>query len=144
MPDIIYPYKQFRYKVECNGLTKAGFSEVSAPDAALEVVKYREGDYLTPESIKMPGLIEYTNVTLKNGITDSMDFYQWISNISAGIIERQDLTIILLDDTGAEKCTWVLGNAWPCKYKAPDFNASGNEVAIEELELCYETMKRTK
>jgi phage tail-like protein len=33
---------------------------------------------------------------------------------------------------------WTLVNAWPAKISGPDLKASGNEVAIETLELGHE------
>jgi len=139
-----YPYKKYRYRLEIEGIEQAGFSEVSAPDASIEPIKYREGDYPHTGYIKMPGLIEYSNVTLKWGISDATEFFEWISNVAAGTIERKTVTIILIDDEGGDKCTWVLENAWPCKYTAPDFSASSNEVAFESIELAHEGMKREK
>lgn len=145
MPDIVYPYKKFRYTVECKGLDVAGFSEISAPDATIEQIKYREGNYATTESIKLPGRIEYTNITLKKGLTDSMAFFNWVSQIAAGTIERQSMTIKLLGDKGDEVAVWELTNAWPCKYKGTEFNATAStDVAIEEIELAFESMKRSK
>ncbi|WP_054741117.1 phage tail protein [Cellulosilyticum ruminicola] len=139
-----YPFRKFRFKVDCGGINVAGFSEVSAPDVTVDVIKYREGDYPTPDYIKQPGLIEYSNITLKKGVTSSLAFFNWISDIRNGKIERHDLTISLLDETGTkEVAVWTVTNAWPCKYRSTDFNAtSGTEVAIEEVELACESVVR--
>lgn len=137
-----YPYKKYRYRLEIEGIEQAGFSEVSAPDAAIEPIKYREGNHPNTGFLKMPGLIEYANVTLRWGISDSIEFFEWIQNIANGTIERKTITIILIDDEGNDKCTWVLENAWPCKYVAPDFNAGASEVAFESIEIAHEGMKR--
>ena len=37
MPEIRYPFKNFRYKVEFNGTEAAGFSEVSGADISVSV-----------------------------------------------------------------------------------------------------------
>lgn len=44
MPEIRYPFKNFRYKVEFNGTEAAGFSEVSGADISVDVIEYREGN----------------------------------------------------------------------------------------------------
>ena len=68
------PYKNFRFLVEIDGITQAGFREVTIPDTAQDPVEYREGN--EPITVrKLPGLIKYGNVTLKWGITDSLDLY---------------------------------------------------------------------
>ena len=33
-------------------------------------------------------------------------------------------------------------NAWPAKWDGPDFNAEGNDIAIETLELAHEGVTR--
>ena len=37
--------------------------------------------------------------------------------------------------------TWILENAWVTKYTAPDLNAMQSEIAIESVEIAYETLK---
>ncbi|MDO3675953.1 phage tail protein [Paenibacillus ehimensis] len=137
------PYRKFRYRVEVEGIQQAGFSEVSGFDASLDVVEYRNGnEVITPR--KLPGLAKYGNITLKWGVTDSMDLYDWISECVQGKVTRKTVTIIAIDEEGQDVATWQIIEAWPCKYTAPDFNATASEVAIENLELAHEGMTRTK
>ena len=55
---------------------------------------------------------------------------------------RKNGSIVLLDRQGQEKVRWNFVNAWPSKYDAPDFNAEGNDVAIETMELAHEGLER--
>ncbi len=140
--DRIDPYRNFRYRVEVEGLEQAGFSEVSGFEATFDVVEYREGnEVITPR--KLPGLIKYGNITLKWGTTDSMELYDWIQECAEGTVERKTITIIALDEEGSDVATWQVIEAWPCKYTAPNFNGTGNEVALELLEFAHEGMTRT-
>lgn len=141
---VVYPYTKFKFRVEIEGITQAGFSEVSGSDVSLDVTEYREGNHPTNGNIKIPGLVKYGNVTLKYGISDDMSFFNWLSECAAGKITRKAVTIVLLDSEGQDKCTWTLENAWPTKYTAPDFNATASEVAVETVELVHEGMKRSK
>lgn len=137
------PYRNFRFRVEVEGIQQAGFSEVSGFDASLSVIEYREGnEVITPR--KMPGLAKYGNITLKWGVTDSLDMYNWMAESIQGKIARKTVTIIAINEEGADVATWQVIEAWPSKYSAPGFNGSGNEVAIESLELAHEGMTRTK
>ena len=44
----------------------------------------------------------------------------------------------MLDIDGiTEKVRWNFFDAWPTKWDGPDFNAKGNDVAIETLELAH-------
>jgi len=136
-----YPHGKFRYKVEIDGLDAGGFSEVAGFDASIDVMEYREGDMVqTP--MKIPGLKKYGNITLKQGLADSMVLYEWMTSGVNGEVDRKTITITLLDDEEAPAASWQVINAWPMHYTAPDFNATSSEVAIETLEIAHEGMTR--
>ena len=135
------PYAKFRYKVEIDGLEAGGFSEASGFDASIDVIEYREGDMVqTP--MKLPGLKKYGNITLKQGVADSMVMYEWMIAGVEGEVERKTITITILDETETATASWQVINAWPAKYTAPDFNALTSEVAIESREIAHEGMTR--
>lgn len=144
MADIIYPYKKYNYKVLINNSEEAGFSEVSAPDITSDPVEYREGNMAGITPGKQPGIIKYSNVTLKRGATESQAFVTWMKTVLEGKVERKTVVITLLDDAMGEVASWQLEKAWPTKYTAPDVNATSNEVAIESLELVCEGVSRIK
>ncbi len=135
------PYGKFRYKVEIDGLEAGGFSEASGFDASIDVIEYREGDMVqTP--MKLPGLKKYGNITLKQGVADSMVMYECMIAGVDGEVELKKITITILDETETATASWQVINAWPAKYTAPDFNATTSEVAIESLEIAHEGMTR--
>ena len=137
------PYRNFRFRVEIEGLQQAGFSEVSGFDASFDVIQYREGNEATTTR-KLPGLARYGNISLKWGATDSIELYEWIQDCVNGTIERKTVTIIAIDEEGGDVATWQVIEAWPVRYTAPNFNGQGSEVAIELLELAHEGMTRTQ
>jgi phage tail-like protein len=140
------PYKNFRFTVELDGITQGGFSEVIIPDSTQDVIEYREGNELTITSRKQPGIIKYGNVILKWGITDSMELYNWRKLVEDGKSKeyRRNMAIMLIDEEGNPKSRWEFSEAWPIKYKAPNLNALGKEIAIESIEIAYDGMRRTK
>ncbi len=139
------PYKNFRYLVEIDGIAQGGFSEVTIPDSTQAVIEYREGNEPITAR-KQPGLIKYADVTLKWGITDSLDLYKWRKLVEDGKTKdaRKNMAIIILDEEGEPAARWEFENAWPTKYDAPDLKATGNEIAIENIVIAHEGMKRTK
>ena len=139
------PFRNSRFAVEIDGITQAWFSEVTIPDSSTDPIEYREGDEL-PTVRKIPGLIKHSNITLKWGTTDSTDLYDWYQDIVNGGIQnsRKNISIITLDEEGGEAARWEFERCWPTKYDAPDMNATGNEIAIETLEIAHEGMKRVK
>jgi phage tail-like protein len=131
------PYAGYNFYVEWNGIIHAGFRECSGLDATQTPGEYREGtDPLTKR--KIPGLVSYSNITLQRGITNNDELWKWREILIKGTAERRNVSIVLLDDTGAEKIRWNLTQCWPTSWKAPSFNATSDELAIESLELAHE------
>jgi phage tail-like protein len=135
------PYLGFNFLVEIDGITQAGFQEVSGLDASTDNVDYREGaDPLHHR--KLSGLNKFSPISLKRGITDTDELWKWRQTVMDGKTERKNGSIVLLDDAGAEKIRWNFSNAWPTKWTGPSFNAATTAVAIETLEITHEDLKR--
>jgi phage tail-like protein len=141
----IDPYKNHRFTVEIDGITQAGFREVTILESSQDPIEYREGNE-SPTVRKLPGLVKYGNVTLKWGITDSMDLYNWRKQVEDGKTKdaRKNIAIVLMDEEGQAASRWELSQAWPTKYVTPHLNATANEIAIETVEIACEGIKRTK
>ena len=132
------PYRSYQFLVEIDGHHARGLPGVlGARIRRQDAIEYREGnEALTTR--KLPGLVKYSNISLKWGITDDAELWAWRNKVVSGKIERRNGSIILLDDTGAEKVRWNFREAWPTKWTGPSFNATGNDVAIETLEIAHE------
>jgi phage tail-like protein len=91
---------------------------------------------------KLTGLNTFSTISLKRGITDSDELWKWRQTVVDGKTERRNGSVVLLDDKGVEKVRWNFTNAWPCKWTGPAFNATGNSVAIESLEIMHEEITR--
>ena len=135
------PIQNFRFRVEIDGITQAGFSEATGFDATVDVIDYREGNDPTHVR-KLSGLTKYGNITLKWGTTDSMELYKWHLDVINGKVDRKHISIIVLDEVGNDRARWNFVNAWPTKYDPADLNAKGNDVSIELLEIVHEGMER--
>ncbi|MBX9900988.1 MAG: phage tail protein [Burkholderiaceae bacterium] len=136
----IWPLPKFYFEVNWNGILMS-FQEVSGLDTETKVVEYRHTDSPVFSTTRMPGLRKIGNVTLKRGIASSDD-HLWglIDDIKMNEIKRVPITISLLDEKGKPAMAWTLTNAWPTKITGTDLKADGNEVAIEQIEIAYETM----
>lgn len=135
------PLRNFRFRLEIDGVQQAGFTEVTGFDTVVEPIDYREGTDPTHVR-KLPGLTKFGNVTLKWGVTDSMELHNWHRQIVNGTIQRKNLSIIVVDEGGQDKARWNVVEAWPSKYDPADLNAKGNDLAIEMLELAHEGVER--
>lgn len=143
MSNRVDPYRNFRFRVEIDGIQQAGFTDCTFTDTTTEAIKHRDGNE-PPVFRKLSGLTEYGNITLKWGNTDSMDLYKWRQQIIDTGAEgaRKNMAIVLIDEAGKDKARWNIVQAWPVKYKPADFSSKANEVAIETLEIAHEGFSR--
>lgn len=139
------PYTNFRFLVEIDGIVQASFSEAVMMDSETEVIEYREGNEPNPATPrKLPGITRYGNLVLRWGVTSSTELHDWFVEITGGAAKSRNMSVILLNNKREEAARWNFKNAWPSKYNAPDLNALGNDIAIEELTIVHEGMHRVK
>jgi len=135
------PYRVHNFIVEIDGISRAGFRECSGLDTSNDPVEYREGTDGRGFR-KLPGLTKNANITLRWGTADDTALWDWRKTVMDGAVQRKNGSIVLLDDTGTEKARWNFNDGWPTKWTGPSFNATGNEVAIETLEIAHEGLVR--
>jgi phage tail-like protein len=108
------PYRGFNFLVEIDGITQAGFQECSGLDSTTAVVEYREG--ADPNHTrKLSGLNSFSAISLKRGVTDSAELYNWHLTAVDGKTDRRNGSIVLLDESGTEKLRWNFSRAWLSK-----------------------------
>ncbi|SBS31976.1 T4-like virus tail tube protein gp19 [Marinomonas spartinae] len=142
-----WPLPAFHFSVVIDNNTKdAAFQEVSGIESQVETEEYREGGnnlvYYLPKTIK------HSNLSLKRGIADSRStLVKWCQNTMesqlAKPIQPKTISVRLLDEKGSPCRVWVFYNAYPTKWRVDGFQSTKNEVAIEEIEVCYSQMERT-
>jgi phage tail-like protein len=145
MPDRIAPYPSYNYIVNLNGPRDpnkllGGFSDVSGLETDIHVSEYRDGNEVQPHVRKIPGSHKVGDVTLKRGVVDSSDLWDWITQTrTTGVKAQRDVIITLRDEASNPVQKFILRNAVPMKYTGPTLAGKGaGEVAMEELVLSVE------
>lgn len=137
------PYTSFHFAIDINGVTEARFVECSSPGVDVEAIKYREGGPNRQIVHRLPGRVEYSDLTLRYGMTASMQLWQWMQASIAGTVDRRNVSIIMYGHDGTtEVMRWNLVNAWPRSWRGAQLDAMGNEVAVETLVLVFEEFQR--
>jgi|ERR1043166_2483078 phage tail-like protein len=137
----LYPLPVFSFTVQWGG-QRVGFSEVSGLTQENQAIEYRDGSFPEYSSVKMPGLRKFNNVTLKRGIVKSdNEFAQWLATVKLNTVTRRDLIISLLNEDHQPVMVWKVHNAFPVKVEGPGLKATGNEVAIESIEVAHEGLE---
>ncbi|WP_310425608.1 phage tail protein [Chamaesiphon sp. VAR_48_metabat_135_sub] len=139
MADKLYPLPVFHFRVQF-GTEQLGFTEVSGLTQERQAIEYRAGDFPEYSTIKYPGMAKYTNLVFKRGVMASDNkFFEWLnSGMKLSKVDRKDLTISLLNENHEPVMTWKAIRAFPVKIEGPQLKATGNEVAIESIEIAHE------
>jgi phage tail-like protein len=148
MADRTIPYGAYNFIVEMPTGRDAteplgGFSEVSGLSSEITISEYRNGNELVNYPRKLPQTRKTGDVTLKRGLIDATDFWDWMTLVNTtGPAAKRNVRITLRDETGSPKQRWTLRGVVPMKYTAPTLNAKGGQdVAIEELVLSSEAIE---
>jgi phage tail-like protein len=134
------PFTSFNFVVDIQGM-RAGFAEVGGLSAETDIVEYREGNDNDTVVSKLSGRSKFGNLNFKRGYTNSKDLWLWRKDVIDGKTRRLPGTITLLDEARKPALVWKFYEAWPSKWAGPAFNAKGNDVAIEEMELAIEKLE---
>jgi phage tail-like protein len=129
-----------RFYVEIDKSIAASFSECSGLGMQIKKNVFREGGVNDQQRIYL-GQAEFSDVTLKRGITDHQGFWKWISAVFTEKSTRRNVNILVFNQAGETMMSWTLIGAVPIAWKTPALQADGNAVAIEELTLAYEGLK---
>jgi phage tail-like protein len=140
------PYVTFEFCIEIAGIVHAWFQECSGMQATTEVFEYKEGG-LNGYSHKLPGRTSWGNITLKRGLTDSTEMWEWVTRFIAAkdkSAETKDVSVVQLDPEGDQLYRWDLAEAFPVKWSGPSFNSTQSAVSIETFEIAFSTLKAMK
>lgn len=133
------PYLTSKFHVEIQGIEQAAFRECSGLQVETEVFEYEEGG-LNEYVHRLPGRTKVSNVTLKQGVTDSRELWDWYRDVVQGKIERKNFSVVQYDLKGNEVMRWTFVDAYPVKWSGPGFKADENAITIETLELAHRGM----
>ena len=135
-----YPLPVFYFRVTI-GLEVWRFQEVSGLNTEVEVLKYRHGKSKQLGSFKMPGRPSTTDAVLKKGVFKGDTFlFEWFQK-NMTEVEREDVTIQLLDEYHIPQIIWILHDAFPIKIESPTLNSTDSGAAVESVTLTYEELE---
>jgi phage tail-like protein len=118
-----------------------GFSDVSGLGNEVKYSEYRAGNDKENHVRKVPNTNTTDDVTLKRGVIGDLSLFAWLKATREGTINKQTVTITLLDEARSPVCRWVLQAAQPKKWVGPTLaGKGGGEVAMEELHLVAESI----
>lgn len=141
-----HPFTNFNFSVEfsINSVSKricdAAFSECDGLEMTMEVKTIREGGN-NARQYRLTGPVAYGQLTLKRGVTSNFDLWKWFQEVTVNPGLRADANVVVFAGDGVTKVLqYLLTRCVPVKLKGPGLSAGSGGIAIEEMQLAYETL----
>lgn len=147
-PNYPYPFTAFSFSVEIavdgvsDNICKASFAECDGLEMTMDVKTIRQGGD-NARQIRLTGPVNFGTLTLKRGMTSTFHLWKWFQKMNTQPDLRADAAVVLFspDDASTTLARFVLTRCVPIKLKAPPLNASSGNIAIEEFQLAYESLR---
>ena len=146
----VYPFTAFSFAVEIyrgedsQPLVEAAFAECDGLEISHEVKTLREGGD-NQRQIRLNGPVSLGQLTLKRGMTADFALWKWFQDSLDDPRLRAGAEVVLLSpdlsQRGSERVRFQLSRCVPVRIKAPQFNAKDGQIAVEELQIAYETLR---
>lgn len=149
MAETARPFTTFNFAVDLRvaglpePLCQASFSECDGLEMSQEPKTIREGGN-NGRQIHLAGPVGYGQLTLKRGMTSTLDLWSWFEAVQANRSLRASCEVRVLPSYQPKRDTadlvFRLTGCLPVKLKAPSLSAKDGQVAIEEMQIAYETL----
>lgn len=147
------PFTTFNFRVRISvddrELCEAAFSECDGLEMTMEPETHREGGNNVTQ-YQLVGPVSYGQVTLRRGMTETFDLWDWFSRVSEGEYSLRTTVVVEVlssewsgeeQSSSAVDARFTMAGCLPVKLQAPSLNANDGGVAIEEMQIAYERMK---
>jgi phage tail-like protein len=143
----VHPFTAFNFSVEifrgeeAKPLVSAAFAECDGLEMSMEVKTIREGGS-NDRQIRLNGPVAYGQLTLKRGMTENFDLWHWFQDSVKNPYLRSEAEVVMYATDGRTvTASFQLARCVPVKLKAPALSARDGQVAVEELQVAYETLR---
>ncbi len=142
-------HKKFLFAIEIDEMEIGWFTSMSALKGELGVVEQREGGSIVVAD-QSPGLLKHPALTLRVGVTDNDELYNWWNQIidseaNAGAKDasiKRNLAVVEKDRDGEELRRWNVFETWMSSFDAGEFDANQEENLVNEVVLVYKYFKK--
>ncbi len=147
-----YPFTTFNFEVRLrlggkgDPVCKAEFSECSGLEINLAPKTIREGGN-NRRPIHLVGPVSYGQLTLKRGMTADFGLWDWFETVQKGDghgVRASGQVVMLAAARKTQQVSFSLSGCLPIKLKVPTLTAKDGQIAIEEMQIAYECLSRTK
>lgn len=131
------PIPIYKFWVEIESIVVAQFEECSGLRMERAVEPVEEGG-VNDHYQMLPGRNKYSNITLKNGMMETNELWEWYQEgLYDAKVKRINFSILLRNVQGDVIKRWNVVQGFPIKWEGPQFNSDSRNIAIETLEIAH-------
>ncbi len=133
-----------RFTITIDGYEIASFQELAGIVAEVEPSEYWEVGEDSVQVNRLPGKIKPPSVTLKRGMTGSVEIWAWHEAIRTGAMAaaRRSCSLTMFNSEGKPVAKFWLEKAWPSKVELSGLSAGASEALMESVTLTMEYIQR--
>jgi phage tail-like protein len=149
-----HPFATFNFRIELSygpggePICAGEFAECDGLEMTLEPKTIREGGN-NSRPIHLVGPGSYGQLSLKRGMTTDFGLWEWFEAVQRtdghGLRATGEIAIQSADavpDARKDLIVFGLTGCLPLKLKAPGLNAKDGLIAVEEMQVAYESLTR--
>jgi phage tail-like protein len=132
-----------RFELSIDGHSIAVFSELAGISSGYDTNELELHKRGTEMVLKIPGKRTPPAVTLKRGMTSSLELMSWHDQaLKDNAAARKDVSLVMYNTAGDPVARYFLANAWPSKLVVDTLAAGASEVLFETVTLVAEDLQR--
>ncbi len=117
------------------------FQEVTGLAGEVAVEEFREGG-VNGHAHRLPTGSKFGNLVLKRGYLGGTTIADWCRKaVEEFVFDPQTVDVSLLSERHEPLAQWTFTRAYPVKWSLSDLRAQENGLAIESLELVYQSFR---
>ena len=139
------PITASRFGISIDGVQVAIFSELAGISSGVDAEDVEWVSRDGTVTVKLPGKRTPPTVTLKRGMTRSLELNAWHELVILGDVAaaRKNVTLTMFNVAGEPVARWHLENAWPAKFDIGGLKAEdGSSALIETVTLVCDHIRR--
>jgi phage tail-like protein len=117
---------------------------LSSLESASEILEDTAVDVRGPVVRHIAGGVVRGEITMARPLDESRALWEWRDAVLTRGVEaaRRDGFVALFDVHGREVATFAFFGAWPARYRVVGLDAASDGVAVEEVLVCHEGLRR--
>lgn len=127
----------YYFTVEIDGIQIDRFFSCGGLEMSTTTYEIEEGGF-NVSTHKRTGHNRSPNLIFKKGINKNNELIYWFQRNTHGIVERKNISVILMNSAMEEIRRWDIYRAFPVRWKCSPLDANDHTFLVETIEIAHD------